>query len=144
MSLRLNCSTSTSMSPPPHTHTHTQPPFELCFLSSHLQVFASFPSCLIMACMQSPIALSFFCLLTILLENAWMDFHEIYRIYWVRYKEQSEKLGVGVGVGVCLTHWGRDKMDTISQTIFSNAFSWMKIFEFWLKFHWSLFLRGSS
>ena len=29
-----------------------------------------------------------------------------------------------------LTHWGRDKMDTISQTTFSSAFSWMKIFEF--------------
>ena len=38
-----------------------------------------------------------------------------------------------------LTHWGRDKMDAISQTTFSNAFSWMKIFEFRLKFHWSLF-----
>ena len=30
-----------------------------------------------------------------------------------------------------LTHWGRDKMDDISQTTF----------EFRLKFHWSLFLR---
>ena len=40
-----------------------------------------------------------------------------------------------------LTHWGRDKMDAISQTPFSSAFSWMKIFEFRLKFHWSLFLR---
>ena len=40
-----------------------------------------------------------------------------------------------------LTHWGRDKMDFISQTTFSSAFSWMKIFEFRLKFHWSLFLR---
>ena len=39
-----------------------------------------------------------------------------------------------------LTHWGRDKMDTISQTTFSNAFSWMKMFEYWLKFHWNLFL----
>ena len=29
-----------------------------------------------------------------------------------------------------LTHWGRDKMDAISQTTFSYAFSWMKIFEF--------------
>ena len=26
-----------------------------------------------------------------------------------------------------LTHWDRDKMDAISQTIFSNAFSWMKM-----------------
>ena len=39
-----------------------------------------------------------------------------------------------------LTHWGREKMDAISQTKFSSAFSWMKIFEFRLKFHWSLFL----
>ena len=40
-----------------------------------------------------------------------------------------------------LTHWGRDKMAAISQTTLSNAFSWMKMFEFRLKFHWSLFLR---
>ena len=43
--------------------------------------------------------------------------------------------------GVNETHWGRDKMDAISQTTFSNAISWMKMFEFRLKFHWSLFLR---
>ena len=40
-----------------------------------------------------------------------------------------------------LTHWGRDKMTPIFSKTFSNAFSWMKIYEFWLKFHWSLFLR---
>ena len=40
-----------------------------------------------------------------------------------------------------LTHWGRDKMDAISQTTFWSAFSWMKMFDFRLKFHWSLF-RG--
>ena len=40
-----------------------------------------------------------------------------------------------------LTHWGRDKMDAISQTIFSNAFCWMKMLEYRLKFNWSLFLR---
>ena len=39
-----------------------------------------------------------------------------------------------------LTHWGRDKMDAIFQTTFSNGFSWMKMYEFLLKFHWSLFL----
>ena len=38
-----------------------------------------------------------------------------------------------------LTHWDRDKMDAISQTTFSNAFSWMKIYKFRLRFHWSLF-----
>ena len=40
-----------------------------------------------------------------------------------------------------LTHWGRDKMADISQTTLSNPFSLMKIFEFRLKFHWSLFQR---
>ena len=40
-----------------------------------------------------------------------------------------------------LTYWGRDQIDAISQTTFWSAFSWMKMFEFQLKFHWSLFLR---
>ena len=31
-------------------------------------------------------------------------------------------------------------MVDISQTTLSNAFSWMQIYEFWLIFHWSLFL----
>ena len=39
-----------------------------------------------------------------------------------------------------LTHSGRDKMAAIFQTTFSNVFSWMKMNEFWLRFHWSLFL----
>ena len=33
------------------------------------------------------------------------------------------------------------KMDGISQTTFTNAFSWMEMYEFRLKFHWTLFLR---
>ena len=41
-----------------------------------------------------------------------------------------------------LTHWGPDKMDAISQTTCSSAFSWMKMFEFRLKFHWRLLLRA--
>ena len=40
-----------------------------------------------------------------------------------------------------VTHWGRDEMNNISQTTFSNVFSAMKMFEFRLKFHWSLFPR---
>ena len=49
-----------------------------------------------------------------------------------------------LGTSRCyLTHWGRDKMNAISQTTFSSAFSWMKIFEFRLKFHWSFFPKGS-
>ena len=37
--------------------------------------------------------------------------------------------------------WGRDKMDAISQTTFSIAFSWMKMYEYRMIFHLSLFLR---
>ena len=40
-----------------------------------------------------------------------------------------------------LTHWGRDKMAAIFQTTFSDAFSWIKIYELRLIFHWVLFLR---
>ena len=39
-----------------------------------------------------------------------------------------------------LKHWGRDKMAAIFQTTFSNRFSWMKMYDFRLTFHWSLFL----
>ena len=42
---------------------------------------------------------------------------------------------------LCITQLPLDKMAAILQTIFSDAFSWMKIFVFWLKFHWNLFLR---
>ena len=38
-----------------------------------------------------------------------------------------------------LTYCGRDKMAAVSQTALSNAFSWMKMLEFRLKFHWSVF-----
>ena len=41
-----------------------------------------------------------------------------------------------------LTHWGRDEIDAILQTTFSNVFSSMKMFKFRLKFHWSLFRRA--
>ena len=39
------------------------------------------------------------------------------------------------------SHRGWDKIAAISKTTFSNAFSWMKIQEFRLKFLWSLFVR---
>ena len=38
-----------------------------------------------------------------------------------------------------LTHLPLDKMTAISQTIFSDAFLWMKNFVFWLRLHLSLF-----
>ena len=40
-----------------------------------------------------------------------------------------------------IVHWGWDIMATIYQTTYSITITWMKMFEFWLKFHWSLFLR---
>ena len=40
-----------------------------------------------------------------------------------------------------LSRWGWGKMATIFQTTYSNGFSWMKMYEFWLKFHRTLFLR---
>ena len=40
-----------------------------------------------------------------------------------------------------LTHWGQDKIATISQTALSITFSWMKVHEFRLRFHWRLVLR---
>ena len=39
-----------------------------------------------------------------------------------------------------LTHWGRDEMDNISPTTLQNVFSSMKMFEFRLKYRFSLFL----
>ena len=39
-----------------------------------------------------------------------------------------------------LIHWGQDKMAAIFQTTFSNGFSWLKMYEFRLKFRLSLFL----
>ena len=41
-----------------------------------------------------------------------------------------------------LTHWGRDKMDTISQTTLLITFSWMKMLEFRLNFHWCFVPKG--
>ena len=38
-----------------------------------------------------------------------------------------------------LSHWSRDKMAAIFQTTFSNAFSWIKMYEFRIRFHWNLF-----
>ena len=40
-----------------------------------------------------------------------------------------------------LTLWGLDKVAAIFQTTFPNAFSWMELYAFRLRFHWSLLLR---
>ena len=40
-----------------------------------------------------------------------------------------------------LTDWGQNETDAISQTTFSSAISWMKMYWFLFKFYWSLFPR---
>ena len=42
----------------------------------------------------------------------------------------------------CLTHWGRNKMDTIFQTPFSNEFPWMIIYDFFIKISLKFVPRG--
>ena len=68
--------------------------------------------------------------------------------WYFLHKSQQSRLHGKINANPCrvlcpwdLTHWGRDKMDATSQTTFSSAFSWMKMYEFRLKFHWILFLR---
>ena len=47
----------------------------------------------------------------------------------------------GIRKPLISTHGIRDKMAVIWQTISSHAFSWIKMFEFRLKYHWNLFPR---
>ena len=37
--------------------------------------------------------------------------------------------------------WTYLPLDRMTSMLFSDSFSWMKSFSFWLEFHWSLFLR---
>ena len=48
---------------------------------------------------------------------------------------------LSVPIKASLRHIPLDKMAAISKTTISDAISWMKSFVFWLRFHWSLFLR---
>ena len=58
-----------------------------------------------------------------------------------RYGIRYQRVFFDVASFHMLTHWDRDKMAAITQTMFSNAFSWMKMNEFRLRFHWSLLLK---
>ena len=64
---------------------------------------------------------------------------KLYEIHWVI--RASLSFNAWIGSLSKLNTFRPRQMDAISQTTFSNGFSWMKIFEFWLKFHWSLFPR---
>ena len=45
--------------------------------------------------------------------------------------------GIQKGIFRSLTHWAQDKMASICQMTFWNGFSWMKMGDFRLRFHWS-------
>ena len=61
---------------------------------------------------------------------------KLYCVYFQSYaKRQVEHMEPMITAApLALTHWGRDKTDDISA-----PFSWMKIFEFRLKFQWNFF-----
>ena len=63
-----------------------------------------------------------------------------WRPFWSSLNVIPWTITQDVTYAAMLTHWGRDKMAAISQTMFSNAISWMKMCELRLKFHWSFFL----
>ena len=79
------------------------------------------------------------------------DLHFPYRYQWILYLVQTTKSirwidhqrrpGFAVDLLYVWIHWGRDKMAATINMTFSNAFSWMKMYEFWFKFPWHLFLR---
>ena len=74
------------------------------------------------------------------MELEWNKFSIKFESWCIKHQWNRSLVLVGAII-THLTHWGREKMAAISQTTFSNAFSWMKMDEFRLKFHWSLFLR---
>ena len=43
-----------------------------------------------------------------------------------------------------LTNWGRGRMAALFQTTFWNAFSWLKMYKFRLRFHWIMFPKVQS
>ena len=73
------------------------------------------------------------------MSSSWLEHQE--EMTCVNYYEHMDGLKHWSDVSFALTHWGRDKMDAISQTTFSCAFSSMKTAVFWLNFHWNMFAR---
>ena len=64
-----------------------------------------------------------------------------FRSRFVKLRSCHEIMLFCRSIQALLTHWSRDKMAAFSQTTSLNAFPWMKMHEFRLKCHWSLFLR---
>ena len=77
--------------------------------------------------------------------SIWWRHHALHRSIWWRHGMAT--IPTGPLWDECnnvdwfsLTHWGRDKMAAISQTTFSSGFSLLKMYEFRLRFYWSVFL----
>ena len=69
----------------------------------------------------------------------WTDVGQVqWRIYASRDVSKFESPTV-VSISMNINTLRPRQMDAISQTTFSNTFSWMKMLESRLKFHWSLF-----
>ena len=73
------------------------------------------------------------CLVTCKSESNWINF--LSKKYFLKI------LSVKTSHVLLLTYWGWNKMAANFLTTFSNAFSWMKIYDFRLRFHWSLLTR---
>ena len=76
------------------------------------------------------------------------NYHKIYKFICERYNSiyvygdavYYNTMVMSARIYLVLTHWSRDNMAAIFQTTFSYAFSWMKMYEYRLKFHWSFSL----
>ena len=69
----------------------------------------------------------------------------IVSILWAAWKRHLASLNASTCIHTATeTHCGWNKMATIFQTKFSNAFSWMKMYKFRLRFYWILFTRVQS
>ena len=76
------------------------------------------------------------------LDSAMSNIHKVHVFLWLGKIMHNFSCWLMIWMRVTRFNTLRPRqMDAISQTTFSNAFSWMKIFEFRLEFYWSLFLR---
>ena len=79
----------------------------------------------------------------LLIRPLWTNFSEIFiEIHKFLFKKIHFKMSSGKLWPFCLgfnvsTHWGLCKMANTTK----NAVSWNKVFLYWFKFHWSLFLK---
>ena len=63
------------------------------------------------------------------------------KIFLLTFKFQWSLLHVVAISNTPLTHWVWEKLTATLWMTFSEAFSWIKMYEFQLKLHWSLLLR---